>query len=71
MNADSLVLPGIVKGGVIIPQGTVSLPEGALVEIVLRGGALTPELQAELDAWERAGDEAWRLIKEWEREERP
>lgn len=33
--------------------------------------AVPPELQAELDAWERAGDEAWALIDEWERQERP
>jgi hypothetical protein len=32
---------------------------------------LTPELRAEFDAWEQAGDEAWAQIDEWEREERP
>lgn len=30
-----------------------------------------PELQAEFDAWERAGEEAWALINRWEQEEKP
>ena len=29
-----------------------------------------PGLRAEFDAWERASDEAWAQIDQWEREER-
>jgi hypothetical protein len=36
---------------------------------VIPAAGLPPELQAEFDAWERAGDEAWAQIDQWEREE--
>ncbi len=69
MATDRVVIPGIIKNGLVVPQGEVSLPEGAQVEIVIPGPTAEPEWRAEFDAWERAGDEAWAQIDEWEREE--
>ena len=51
----SIVTLGRVKNGVVIPN--VLLPEGANVELFVHESPaeITPELQEELDAWERAG----------------
>ena len=68
MPAERIVIPGVVKNGVVIPRGNTPLPEGAEVEITLSLPTVPPELQADFDAWERAGDEAWRLIEQWEKE---
>ena len=69
MTAERTIIPGIVQNGLVVPQISTPLPEGAQVDIVLRPAELTPELQAEFDAWERASDEAWALIDHWEKEE--
>ncbi len=68
MAVDRLVIGGIVKNGVIVPEGDAELPEGARVEISLSFADISPELKAEWEAWERAGDDAWRMIDEWEKE---
>jgi hypothetical protein len=70
METERVVIPGFVKNGLVVPQGHAPLPEGAQVEIVIPSLELTPELRAEFEAWERAGDEAWALIDQWEQEER-
>jgi hypothetical protein len=70
MATERLVIPGVIKNGLVVPQGDATLPEGAHVEIVIPALEVTPELRAEFDAWERAGDEAWAQIDQWEREER-
>ena len=72
METERMVIPGLVKNGLVVPQGPIPLPEGAQVEIVIPSSSpeLTPEVRAEFDAWERVGDEAWALIDQWEREER-
>jgi hypothetical protein len=50
----SLVTLGTVQNGVVVPN--VPLPEGARVEIHVQGPlAIPPDLQEELDDWERAG----------------
>ncbi len=51
----SVTVAGFVKNGVVVPNAP--LPEGAFVEVrVIRGPIeVPPELQEELDAWERAG----------------
>ena len=71
MIAERVVLHGVVRGGVVVPEETFDLPEGARVEITL--AALPPddaqgELAAETAAWERASDNAWALIEGWEKE---
>jgi hypothetical protein len=66
MATGPLVIPGVVRNGVVVPQGDTVLPEGAEVQITLP--PVPPELQAEFDAWERLGDEAWGRIAEWEKQ---
>jgi hypothetical protein len=69
MASDRLVITGVVQNGLIVPQGHAPLPEGTQVEIVIPVPDLPSDLRAEFDAWERAGDEAWALIDQWEQEE--
>jgi hypothetical protein len=69
MATERLVIPGIIKNGLIVPQGPVPLPDGTQVEIIIPAHEPAPEWRAEYDAWERAGDEAWAQIDEWEREQ--
>jgi hypothetical protein len=68
MSTERTVVLGVVKNGLIVPRGTTALPEGMIVEISYPA-ELPAELRAELAAWELAGDEAWAMIDEWEREE--
>ncbi len=70
MATDRMVIPGVVKNGLIVPQGHAPLPEGAQVEIVIPALEPQPDLRAEFDAWERAGDGAWALIDQWNRRSR-
>jgi hypothetical protein len=70
MAATGPVIKGIVKNGVVVPERDAELPEGAQVEITITSLAITPELQAEFDAWERVSDEAWSMIEQWEEDER-
>ena len=37
--------------------------------IIKDGVDMTPELKSELDQWDKAGDEAWAMIDQWEAEE--
>jgi len=69
MATEHLVIPGIVKNGMVIPQNDTPLPEGAHVDILLGPTDVTPELQAELEQWEKASDEAWAMIDQWEAKE--
>jgi hypothetical protein len=69
MTTERVVISGFVKNGLIVPQGDALLAEGTRVEIVVLPAELPPELQAEFEAWEQAGDEAWAQIDRWEREE--
>jgi hypothetical protein len=68
MATERMIIQGIVKDGVIIPEGEVPLPEGMQVGILLLSEAFPAELRTELEAWDRAGEEAWNLINEWEEE---
>ncbi|MBC8233691.1 hypothetical protein H8E77_29440 [bacterium] len=66
---EKIVINGVVKDGIVIPEKSAKLPEGILVEIVFSLSAMTPELKAEFEAWDRIGDEAWAMIDKWEQEE--
>ncbi len=68
MAHKSLVIPGIVKGGVAVPQHEMSLPEGTRVEIHVKPADMTPDLESELDQWDKASAEAWAMIDKWEAE---
>jgi hypothetical protein len=67
METNRLVIPGIVKGGVVVPQSESPLPEGAHVDIVIAPAEVTAELKAEFDRWEQASDESWQFIEQWEK----
>ena len=69
MGTERVAIPGIVKNGVVVPQNDTPLPEGAHVEILMSPAEMPPELQSELNQWEKASDEAWAMIDEWEAEE--
>ena len=69
MSTDGRIIPGIVKNGVVVPQANSELPDGAHVNIVLQPAEVTQELKEELEAWQRAGDQAWQMIDKWESEE--
>ena len=59
MITDRLVIPGIVKNGLVVPQNDSPLPDGAHVDIVIEPPEVTPQLRDELQQWDRLGDEAW------------
>ena len=69
MTAERMVVPGVVKGGVVVPDGNAHLPEGARVDIVIAPTEIPPELRTEFDDWERLSDEAWAMIDQWEKED--
>ena len=69
MSTDNRIIPGIVKDGVIVPKAESQLPEGTEVDIVIRESAMTPQLKEELASWQAAGDEAWAMIDQWEKED--
>jgi hypothetical protein len=58
-----LAVSGVVRGGVIIPDSP--LPEGTRVEILVRNSTndVPPDLQAELDGWDRASANALELVE--------
>ena len=59
-------IKGIVRAGAIVPEKDLALPEGTVVQISLPLPDMPPDLQAEFTAWDRASDEAWKLIDAWE-----
>ncbi len=66
-----VVVPGTVRNGVVVPNAKSCLPEGASVQIVLSQPETSADLQAEFEAWDALGDEAWAMIDKWEKEGRP
>jgi hypothetical protein len=70
MATKRVVIPGIVQNGIVVPQNDTPLPDGAHVDIIIRPADVTPVLQAEFDEWEKASDEAWAMIDQWETEDR-
>ncbi len=69
MATERLVIPGMVKNGIVVPQNDTPLPDGAHVDIIIGHADVTPELQSEFDQWEKASDEAWAIIDQWETED--
>ncbi len=66
MAGGTVVVAGVVKNGIIVPDGDIKLPEGARVEIVLPSADFPPELLAEFRAWDRASEDAWAMMARWE-----
>lgn len=69
MEAARWTIPAIIKDGVVVPLNDIPLPNGICVDILIRPVDMTPELKSELDQWDKAGDEAWAMIDQWEAEE--
>lgn len=55
----AIVIGGVVKAGMVVPDSP--LPEGSRVEIVV--SEVTPELQAEFEAWDRASAQTLDLVE--------
>jgi len=68
MAPERIVIPGMVKNGLVVPQTDTPLPEGVHVDIHMGPADVPPELQFELDQWDKASDEAWAMIEQWEAE---
>jgi hypothetical protein len=69
MTTERRVIPGIVKNGMVVPQNDTPLPEGVHVGIHIGPADVPAELKSELDQWNKASDEAWAMIEQWEAEE--
>ena len=69
-GSENVIIPGITKNGVVVPRSDTPLPDGLQVDILVRPTDVTPELRAEWERWDRASDEAWAMIEQWEAEER-
>jgi hypothetical protein len=59
-------IPGIVRNGVVVPQSNQPLPEGSHVEIRMEPGDVPEGLKSEIEAWDKASDESWKLIESLE-----
>lgn len=59
---------GTVKNGVVILTD-VTLPEGTAVMVTLPEADVPVTMRQEFDTWDRAGNDAWNLIEQWEAEE--
>ena len=68
-DTGNLLIPGITRDGVV-PHGDTSLPDGLHVSILVSRSDIAPELQAEWEQWDEAGDEAWTMIDQLETEQR-
>lgn len=69
MATERLVIPGIVKKGMVVLQNDTPWPDGVHVDMIIGPADVTAELKAELDQWDKASDEAWAIIDQWETEE--
>lgn len=66
MGEGSHLLRGVVKGGVIVPEGGTTLPEGTAVEVFVLPAEFTPEQRAEYEEWQKLGHHSWQMIDRWE-----
>lgn len=68
MGESSLLLRGVFRNGVIVPEPGTALPDGTAVAFRIAPEPFSPEEAAEFAGWEAIGDEAWAMIDEWEKE---
>lgn len=70
MATEPIVIAGVVRNGVVVPQGDTPLPEGAQVSIVVPQPEPPAPAPAEGEVWEeKVGDLAPGETDQWEREE--
>jgi len=53
----------------VVPQTDTPLPEGVYVDIHIGLADVPAELKSEFAQWDKASDEAWTLMEQWEAEE--
>jgi predicted DNA-binding antitoxin AbrB/MazE fold protein len=73
MKVEKLVVAGVIKNGVVVPEGELPLPEGTRVDIVFPPGYddIPEEFWQEMAMWDKASDEDFaRWIAEIEGEQR-
>ena len=70
MAVKKVVIGGVVRNGLVVPDHDEPLPEGARIEIILPLSEAPPALLAEIEVWERASDEAWAMIDQWDQDSR-
>jgi predicted DNA-binding antitoxin AbrB/MazE fold protein len=63
-------IPGIVRNGVVVPQTSQSLPEGARVEIMLKSADMPQSLLNEIKSWDVTSDESWKMIDAMEADQK-
>jgi hypothetical protein len=61
MTLPPTAIRGVVRDGLVIPEGELKLPEGTPVAIIP-----TDDLNGEMAARDRASDEAWAVFDEWD-----
>jgi hypothetical protein len=71
MITERMSISGVIRGGVVVPNTRLSLPEGTEVEISFSLTALPQDLKAEFEAWNRASEDAWALMAAWEQGAKP
>ena len=69
MSVDPIVLHGIVREGVIVPDSSVKLPEGIAVKILIAHENLPPDLLANLVGKESEANSPEGSTDQWERME--
>ena len=69
MATEPIVIPGVVRNGLVVPRGDTPLPEGAQVSIVVPAPPVSTSAPGEAGASERGGDEGAAPTEQWEREE--
>jgi hypothetical protein len=66
---------GVIRGGVAVLESGEAIPDGTVVDVVVREKKLGPvmemtaEEREEYEGWERLSAEAWQKFLEWEKEQ--
>ena len=68
MTSERLIVSGVLRNGVVVPDERLELLEGTQKQISYSQGGLSREEADEFAAWDRAGADTWKMIDEWEKE---
>ena len=58
MITEPMRIHGVIRGGVVVPDTVLTLPEGTEVEISFSLTGFPPELRDEFEEWDRASTDA-------------
>jgi len=59
----------MVNNGMVVPPTDTPLPEGVHVDMHMGLAEVPAELTSACAQWDKASDEAWALMEQWEAEE--